>query len=110
MLTGMTVQEIYVYYTIATVHAVASSRYIRLFIDVPLKATDRYFELYQVHSLPSFHNGIRKFVMIDEPCTYLAVAESRQLFAVVTLYMLTKCTQTIYRMPFRHDAKNSWRT
>ena len=96
MLTGMTVQEIYVYYTIATVHAVTSSRNIRLFIDIPLKATDRYFELYQVHSLPFFHKGIGKFVMIDEPFTYLAVAESRQIFAVVTPYMLTKCTQEIY--------------
>ena len=96
MLTGLTVQEMYVYYTIATVHAVASSRNIRLFIDIPLKATDRYFELYQVHSLAFFHNGIGKFIMIDEPFTYLAVAESRQLFAVVTPYMLTKCTQELY--------------
>ena len=84
------------YYTIATVHAVASSRNIKLYNVIPLKATDRYFELYQLHYLPSFHNGIGKFVMIDEPCTYLAVAKSRQLFAVVTIYMWTECTQELY--------------
>ena len=66
MLTGLTVEEMYVYYTISTVHAVATSKSIRLFIDIPLKAVDRYFELYQVHSLPFFHKGINRFVMIDE--------------------------------------------
>ena len=52
MLTGLTVQEMYVYYTIAKVHAVATSKNIRLFVDIPLKAADRYFEIDQVHSLP----------------------------------------------------------
>jgi len=96
MLTGLTVQDMYVYYTIAVVHAVATSKSIRLFVDIPLKAADRYFELYQVHSLPFYHKGIGKFIMIDEPFTYLAVAESRQFFAVITPFVLTKCTQELY--------------
>jgi hypothetical protein len=66
MLTGLTVEEMYVYYTVATVHVVATSKSIRLFVDIPLKAADRYFELYQVHSLPFLHQGIGKFVMIDD--------------------------------------------
>jgi hypothetical protein len=74
MLTGLTVEDMYVHYAVATVHAVATSTSIGLLIDIPLKATDRYFELYQVHSLPFFHKGINKFVMIDEMFTYLAVA------------------------------------
>jgi len=96
MMTGLTVEEMYVYYTVATVHAVATSKSIRLFTDIPLKAADRYFELYQVHSLLFFHKGIGKFVIIDETFTYLVVAESRQLFAVMTPYMLSKCTQDLY--------------
>jgi len=95
MLTGLTVEEMYVY-TVAAVHAVATSKGIRLFIDIPLKAVDRYFELYQVHSLPFFHEGIGKFVMVDEPFNYLAVAESRQFFAIITPYMLLKCKQDLY--------------
>ena len=90
MLTGLTVEEMYVYYTVAMVHAVATSTSIRLFIDIPLKAADRYFELYQVHSLPFFHQGVGQFVIIDEAFTYLAVAENRQFFAVMTPYMLSK--------------------
>ena len=96
MLTGLTVEEMYVYYTVATVHAVATPKSIRLFLDILLKATDRYFELYQFHSLPIFHKGIGKFVMTDETFTYLAVADSRQFFAVMTPYMLSKCTQNLY--------------
>jgi hypothetical protein len=98
MLTGLTVEDMYVYYTVATVHAVATSKNIRLLIDIPLKAADRYFELYQVHSLPFFHKDIGKFVMIDEAFTYLAVAEGRQFFALITPYTLTKCTQELYTM------------
>jgi hypothetical protein len=96
MLTGLTVEEMYVYYTVAEVHAVATSTSIRLFIDIPLKAVDRYFELYQVHSLPFFHKGIGKFIMIDEAFTYLAVAEDGQFFAMLTPHMLSKCTQHLY--------------
>jgi len=96
MLTGLTVEEMHVYYTVAAVHAVATSKSIRLFIDITLKAVDRYFELYQVHSLTFFHEGIGKFVMVDEPFNYLAVAESRQFFAIITPYMLLKCKQDLY--------------
>jgi hypothetical protein len=62
MLTGLTVEDMYVHYTIATVHAVATSTSIRLFVEIPLKAADRYFELYQVHSLPFFYERIGKFI------------------------------------------------
>jgi hypothetical protein len=96
MLTGLTIEDMYVYYTIATVHAVATSKSTRLFVDVPLKAANRYYELYQIHSLPFFHKEIEKLVMIDEAFTYLAVAESRQFFAVIPTYMLSKCTQDLY--------------
>jgi hypothetical protein len=99
MLTGFTVEAMYVYYTVATVHAVATSSSIRLFVDIPMKAADRYLELYQVHSLPFLYERIGKFVMIDEEFTYLAVAENRQFFALIPTYMLSKCTQFIHSMP-----------
>jgi hypothetical protein len=83
MLTGLTVEEFYVYYTVATVHAVATCKSINLFIDIPPNVADRYFEFYQVHSFSFFHKDIGKFVMIDETFSYLAVIESRQFFAVM---------------------------
>jgi hypothetical protein len=35
-------------------------------------------------------------VVIDETFTYLAMAENRQFFAVMTPYMLSKCTRNLY--------------
>ena len=87
LLTGLTVEEMYVYYTIVTVHTIATSKNIRLFVDIPLKAADRYFELYEVHSLPFFHEGVGKF-MSDDMFIYLAVAENKQFFAQMIPYML----------------------
>jgi hypothetical protein len=79
MLTGLTVEDMYIYYAVASVHATATSKSIRLFIDIPLKAADRYFELYQAHSLPFFHKGIGKFIRIVEPFAYLDLAEVTSL-------------------------------
>jgi hypothetical protein len=62
-----------VYYTVATVHAVATSKSIRLCVDIPLKDADRYFELYQVHSLPFFHNFMVlwfRFTSKHYPCMW----------------------------------------
>ena len=44
-LTGITVQEMYVYYAVAVVHVVPTSKGIRLFIEIPLKTVDHLFEL-----------------------------------------------------------------
>jgi hypothetical protein len=98
MLTGLTVGEMCVYYTAATVHAVDSSKNIRLFVDIPLRAADRHFELYQVHSLPFFHRGINKFVMIVEAFLHLAEAENTQFLTLMTPYVLSTCicTQDLY--------------
>jgi len=96
MLTGLTVEELNVYYTVATVHAVATSKRISLFIDIQPNAAYRYFELYQIHSFHFIHKGISKFVRKDETFTYLSVIEDRQYFAVMTPYMVSKCTQDLY--------------
>ena len=96
MLTGLSIEDMYIYYAVATVHATATSRSIRLFIDLPLRAADRSFTLYQTHSLPFFHKGINQFIMIDEPFMYLAVADDRQFFTILTTEMLAKCTTDFY--------------
>jgi hypothetical protein len=37
---GLTIEDLYIYYVVAAVHATATSKSIRPFIDIPLKATD----------------------------------------------------------------------
>ena len=96
MLTGLTVEDTCVYYTIATVPAVATSTSIRLFVEIFLKAADRYFELNYIHSFPFLLRRIGKFVMIDERLIYLAVAESKQFFALISTCKSTRCKQDSY--------------
>jgi hypothetical protein len=96
MLTGLTVEDMYMYYAVPSVHVTATSESIILFTDIPLKAADRYFELYQAHSLPFYHKEIRTFIRIAEPFAYLAMAEDRQFFTIMTNEMLVKCTTDFY--------------
>jgi hypothetical protein len=96
MLTGLTVEEMYVYCAEANVYATATSRSIPLFTEIPLQAADRYFELYEAHSLPFFHPGLKKFIKADEQFIYLAVAEDRQFFTTLTKEMLSECTTDFY--------------
>jgi hypothetical protein len=47
--------------------------------------------------------------MIDKVFTYLALAENRQFFAVLTPYMLLKCTQNVYTVcPSDIVLRNAW--
>jgi len=71
-------------------HAVATSTEISLCIEILLKVVNLYFELHYVYFLHFSHKGIGKLVMMDEKIfMYLALAETRQFFAIITLYMIT---------------------
>lgn len=96
MITTTTVEDMYIYYDLATVHAAATSDSIRLFIDIPLKAADRHFELYRLHPLPFFHKTLQKHMVIDIQETYLAVSEDRQFFTTFSDVMLSKCVKSYF--------------
>jgi len=86
----------YVYYAVAAVHAVATTNGIRLFIEIPLKTIDHFFELYQVHLLLLFHTGINKYIMIDEPVSHIIVSENSQFFTILEPQVFAKCTKDFY--------------
>jgi hypothetical protein len=48
-----------------------------------------------------------KFVMIDEAFAYMAVAESRQFFALMTPYVIQMYSRVIYCMSIRYCIENS---
>jgi hypothetical protein len=97
MLTGLAVEEMCVCHVVGSVHATATSRSILLFTEIPLKAADRYFELYQAHPLRFFHPGLRKFIKVDEQSIYLAVAEDGQFFTTLTKE-ISECTTDFYML------------
>ena len=55
----------YVYYQIANVHAVAIKNTIKLIVDIPLKAKNRYLELYNVKQLPYYDKRLQNFVKLS---------------------------------------------
>jgi hypothetical protein len=52
------IEYTYIDHQVAEVHAGAIPEGIRLFIDIILKGRERYFEVYQAHSLPFFDSKI----------------------------------------------------
>ena len=73
------IESMYVFYQVAKIHACAIHSGIRLFIDIPLKENDRYFEVFRPHSLPYYDYEIKEFVSIRMPKgILLAVSEDKQ--------------------------------
>ena len=70
---------------------------IRLFIDIPLKGNNRYFEIYKPYTLPYYVDEVKEFVSIQMPKgNYLAVSERRQLFSILTLDDMNRCKEGFY--------------
>lgn len=80
LLTSTDLDKIYIYYSIVKVHGIGISSKITLFIELPLKSSDKYFELYQIHTLPFFDRNLTKFVKIYQKHQYLASAKDRQTY------------------------------
>ena len=55
------IENMHVFYQVASVHACAIPIGIRLFIDIPLKGSDRYFEVFRPFSLPYYDQDIRVY-------------------------------------------------
>ena len=97
MLMKPTIENMYVYYQVADVHACAVPAGIRLFIDIPLKGNDRYFEVFRPYSLPYYDHEIKEFVSIRVPKgILLTVSENKQLFTLMTQDDLNQCKEGFF--------------
>ena len=78
--------KIYIFcYQVEKVHACSTTSDMRLFIDIPFKCSDRYFEVYRPYSLPFYHDEIQEYVSVKiNIWAYLSVAENKQLSSVLT--------------------------
>lgn len=93
---------IFMYYSIAQVHALASENKLRIFIDIPLKSPDRYFELYRVKELP-YINGTSKLseigsnvIIPDYP--YFAITSNRLYYALLEERDVYNCHSDSYTL------------
>lgn len=92
LITVPTLDTIHVYYEIARVHAVATETGIRIFVEIPLKSTDRYFQLFKLQNLPYFNKRLNQFVTIEGTYSHIAVSEDKQFYVLYTLEDKLACT------------------
>jgi hypothetical protein len=91
------IENMYVFYQVTDVHAYAIWVDKRLFIEIPLKRNDRYFEVFRPHSLPHYDNEIEEFISIRTfKDILLAVSKDRQRFTTMTQEELSQCQEEIF--------------
>jgi len=78
LIAQLPIENTYICHQVAEVHAGAM-----IFIDILLKGSERFFEAYQVHSLPFFDSDISYFVSVSTATLLLAVSMNKQLFAIL---------------------------
>lgn len=96
LLTLPHIDVIHVYYELAKVHAVAMTNGIRVFIEIPLRSSDRNFQLYQIRSFPYYHEQLGQFVTIQTYYDYIAISEDKQFYALLTPADLQSCVRGSY--------------
>lgn len=95
LLTNLRLDEMYMYYSIAKVHAVAIGTKLRLIVDIPIKAENRYFNLYHALPLPVVIDNTTAAIYISPPKPYFAITEDQLTFIELTTADLSTCTRGI---------------
>lgn len=71
-------ENIYIYYEVGTVRAAYCNEFLKLYMQIRLKAPGRYFSLYKVLPLPYKSHDMTTRLYIDTEFSYLAVSEDGQ--------------------------------
>jgi uncharacterized protein YoxC len=96
LIAGTDLEDMFIYYEVARVHAYATSSDIRLVIRFPLRGTDRVMSLYRTEPLPVYEALLGTQVQIAPETMYMAVSESRQYYSLLTSADLQKCQQGLF--------------
>jgi len=96
LLAGTSLEDMFIYYEVATVQAYATSSEIRLVIKLPLKGADRVMNLYPIEPQHTYEPMLRRHVQIIPETMYLAVSESRQYYSLLTPADLHNCQQGLF--------------
>ena len=98
LLAGTNLEDMFIYYEIARVHAYATSSDIRLVIRFPLRETDRVMNLYRTEPLPIYEPLIKRHVQIVPETMYMAVSESRQYYSLDIGRLTKMSTRDVHHM------------
>jgi hypothetical protein len=109
LIAGFNVENMYVYYEVATVQAYATATAIRLIVRLPLRGADRVMTLFKSIPLPTYSEVLGRHIQIEPETPYLAVTENRQYYSLVTTADLQHCKKgpvTICEATFPFIHKN----
>jgi len=91
--TSLRMEEMYIYYQWTEVKAVAKPGALRLFISIPLKSMDNYFDLYEAVPFPAQLAKANLSVVIDPENPYIAVSSNRQAYFEMSADEVQACLQ-----------------
>lgn len=98
LISSTKLEDMYIYYELADVHAVSQTRYIQLIIDIPLKSEGRQLDLYAVKSLPFREPIINKFMYVQSNTEYIALSKTRQVYSILTNKDVNACRGNTYNV------------
>jgi len=98
LLSGTSLEDMFVYYEIATAQAYATSSEIRLVIKLPLKGADRVMNLYRIEPLPTYEPMLRRHVQIIPETVFGSFGEQTVLLLTDTARPPQLPTGTVYYM------------
>lgn len=96
LIASTKLEEMYIYYELADVHAISQTKYIQLIIEIPLKTENRLLDLYSVKSLPYREPSINKFIYVKSNTEYLALTKTRQEYVELTHKDVIACRGSKY--------------
>ncbi|PNF19103.1 hypothetical protein B7P43_G10550 [Cryptotermes secundus] len=109
LIAGFTVENMYVYYEVATVQAYATATTIRLIVRIPLRGADRVMTVFKSVPLPTYSDVLGRHIQIEPEAPYLAVTENRQYYSPLATADLQQCRKgsvTICEATFPFIHKN----
>jgi hypothetical protein len=112
LVAGFTIENMYVYYDVATVQAYATTTANRLVVRLPLRGADRVMILFRSVPLPAYSNVLGRHIQIEPEAPYLAVTENGQYYSLLTTADLQECRRDLFAIceatfPFIHKTRAS---
>lgn len=105
-------EDLFLFYKLCNVQALATTEGIRLIVNVPLSSYDRQFETYKVQVIPIYHEHTNHWIKWNVEDDYLLVSKDRQTFTTIKSNVLNQCNLNIFYMctnainVYRHMVNN----
>jgi len=92
----ITEEDLFLYYDLCTVQAVATLSGIKLFVTVPLSSTDRQFETYKVNVIPLYQPKLKHWLKWKVESDVLLISKFRQCYTPIGVDSLGKCRNSFF--------------